>query len=183
MILKLAPLSASELQVLLDALRLANANKKIPNSEIVSFEKRVLKYMAATRRNRIGFQDQKKWEDEKKRGPAAVRNSWAAAGGYAVLVISQGRNRLGAFWPIPPISLPSKNPFVLVNSRLDFFNWLFARAVANSQWLLFVKCQLCGKVNLRRRARVESLYCTEKCQRDAGMEKLLAGKAETDLEK
>jgi hypothetical protein len=123
------------------------------------------------------------WDDAEKMGATAVRNSWAGAGGYAVLVISQGRNRLGAFWPIPPMSLPCKNPFVLVNSRLDFFNWLFARAVANSQWLLFVKCQLCGKVNLRRRARVESLYCTEKCQRDAGMEKLLAGKAETDLEK
>ena len=66
MILKLAPLSASELQLLLDALRLANANEKIPDSEIVSFEKRVLKYIAATRRNRIGFQDRKKWDDAEK---------------------------------------------------------------------------------------------------------------------
>jgi hypothetical protein len=183
MILKLAPLLTSELKLLADALRLANTSEKIPDSEILDFEKQALGYIAATRRNRIGFQGRKIWDSAEKMGTAAVRASWAAAGRNALWIISQGRNPVGVFCPIPPISLPSKNPIVLVGSRSDFFDWLFARAVANSQWLGFVKCKLCGKIKLRRRARVGSTYCSPKCQRDAGIERLLAGKDETDLEK
>jgi hypothetical protein len=111
-----------------------------------------------------------------------VRKIWIEAGKGCVRRISEFRSKRGMFCPIPPVSLPSKNPMVIVDSRSDFIDWLFARAVANSQWLLFVKCRLCGKVNLRCRARVESLYCTKKCQQAAGLEKILAGANQTDFE-
>jgi hypothetical protein len=113
---------------------------------------------------------------------AMLRKIWIEVGKDYVRGTSEFRSKRGMFCPIPPVSLPLKNPMVIVRSRSDFVDWLFAGAVANSQWLLFVKGRLCGKVNLRRRARVEFLYCTEKCQQAAGLEKMLAGADQTDFE-
>jgi hypothetical protein len=182
MIVKIAPLSASELQLLLGALKAANANEKVSDSELLAFEKKALKYIADRRRNRIGLGARHIWGNAEKMDLAVLRKIWIEAGKGGVGGISEYRSKRGMFCPIPPISLPSKNPMVVVHSRSDFFDWLFARAVANSQWLLFVKCQLCGKVHLRRRARVESRYCTKKCQKAAGLEKILAGADQIDFE-
>jgi len=35
---------------------------------------------------------------------------------------------------------------------------------------------------MRRRAKVESLYCSEKCQQDASLDKMLEGADQTDFE-
>jgi hypothetical protein len=182
MIIKIAPLSASESQLLLGALKAANAHEKVSESELLAFDKKALKYIADRRRNRTVLTDRNTWSDAEKIGVAGLRKIWIEAGKDGMYAISQGRSGRGVFCPIPPISLPSKNPMVIVDSRSHFFDWLFARAVANSQWLLFVKCRLCGKVGLRRRAKVESLYCSTKCQQQASLERMLAGADQTDLQ-
>ena len=182
MIMKITPLSASELRLLLGALKAANASEKVSDSELMAFEKKALKYIADRRRNRIALAARHVWDNTEKMDLAVQRKIWIEAGKDCVRGISEFRSKRGMFCPIPPVSLPLKNPMVIVRSRSDFVDWLFARAVANSQWLLFVKCRLCGKVNLRRRARVESLYCTEKCQQAASLERMLAGADQTDFE-
>jgi hypothetical protein len=180
--MKIAPLSRGELQLLLGALKAANANEKLSESDLLAFEKKALQYIANRRRNRTVLPKRNTWGDAEKIGVAGLRNIWIDAGQDGITAISQGRKGPGVFCPIPPISLPLKNPMVIVSSRSQFFDWLFARAVANSQWLRFVKCRFCGRVGLRHRAKAENAYCSGKCQRNAGLEKILAGADQTDFE-
>jgi hypothetical protein len=182
MIMQIPPLSASELRLLLGALKAANASEKVSESELLELEKNALDYIADRRRNRIGLVGGHVWGDAEKIGHAVLRNIWIDAGKEEVGWISGRRSEHGVPCPIPPIWLPLKNPMVIVSCRSDFIDWLFARAVANSQWLLFVKCRLCAKINLRRRAKVESAYCSTKCQQQANREKWFEGNEHVDFE-
>jgi hypothetical protein len=182
MIMKIARLSASELGLLVGALKAANASEKVSEAELLALEKKALDYIADRQRNRVGLIGGHVWGDARNMGHAVLRKIWMEAGEDEVAWISGRRSEHGVPCPIPPIWLPMKNPMVIVSCRSDFIDWLFARAVANSQWLLFVKCRLCAKINLRRRAKVESAYCSTKCQQQSSREKWFAGNDHTDFE-
>jgi hypothetical protein len=182
MILNIAPLSATELQLLLSAMKLANLDEKVSQAEAIAIEQRMRSYIAARRRNRVAFARWNRWGDAGKMELAALRKIWADAGEFGIRAVVDGRSFPFVLCPIPILSLPLKKPMAIISDRSDLFNWLFARAVANSQRLLFVKCKLCRKVGLRRRARVKTDYCSTKCQTDAALAKVIGWKKdEADL--
>jgi hypothetical protein len=172
MVLNIAPLSKAELKLLLSILRVANPDEKTSAEELLKAEKSARNYIRNPR-GRVRLVSRHIWGDPTNIKDTALRELWAQACSLCINWVIQVRSEGGGYFPFPMVLLPSRDQRVAINSREQFVEWMFARAIANGQWLRFVKCELCGKIALRDRARSENRYCTTVHQKVANLEQMM----------
>jgi len=173
--MKIPPLTPNELKLLLNVLRAANPDprEKFSKGQLWALETGVRNYVKNSRGRVIINPRELIWGEKGKTPETFLRGRWSEAGSRFLGSIVSHRDKLGFYCPMPAIGLPSHTPAVFVHNRDQFVDWFVARAVANRQWLRFVKCQDCHKVGLRHRGKKESKYCNEDCQKKASLAQLL----------
>jgi hypothetical protein len=92
-------------------------------------------------------------------------NEWSRARIQPINAIVNYRNHERNFvhWP-SIIGVPAHRPPVMINDPCDLVGWLVIRGMANRQLKRFVYCQQCRKFGIRKRARGDARFCSERCQ-------------------
>lgn len=161
----LAPLSKKELDFVLEILNLETHKPEGPKA-LANIEGKTAEYSVRAYGKYLP-RGTKVWVNADGDEPLhSLRNRWALAQQTFHSAIVDQRNRSGLFCHLPAIGLPVVKPPALIRDPEDLSLWLVARAVANGQHRLFVKCarKECGRFGRRKRARASSRYCSEECR-------------------
>lgn len=174
--LTLSELSPKEMQLILEILN-ADTTSDSKLAKLKKLQGKCDAFMRRTKRIVVGsvqaFQSQAaNVSASKKKEILAnrLRAKWRDAKAPLRQVIADKRDEPGFYCWLPPILLPAKEPIVLIYRLRDLVYWFLARAVANRQHLLFVRCQHCEKFGLRKRGRQDTKYCSSACQLNANLD-------------
>ena len=95
----------------------------------------------------------------------SVITNWSHARIPIVNAVTAAHESARSFVHAPSIiGVPAHRPPVLLNEPADLVNWLVLRGFANGQLARFVRCDLCMKFGLRKRAKKQARFCSSRCQ-------------------